>query len=90
MRRLLMILCVPVLADACSAAGGSSAATPAAGTAAPAKAKLGIRADGDTEIKPDLSKISNEDLKKVFTYIDDHIDDLHWQPPRLKPQRSQR
>src|SRR4029079_10349023 len=38
-------------------------------------AKLGIRPNGDTEIQPDLSKIKNEDLKKVFKYIDDHIDD---------------
>ena len=30
----------------------------------------GIRPDGDTEIKPDLSKIQNDDLKKVFAYID--------------------
>jgi acetylornithine deacetylase/succinyl-diaminopimelate desuccinylase-like protein len=72
MRRLAMILCIPALAAACSAAGGSAASTPAA---APATPKLGIRADGDTEIKPDLSKIQNEDLKKVFAYIDDHIDD---------------
>ena len=43
--------------------------------AAPAKPKLGIRPAGDTEIQPDMSKITSEDLKKVFTYIDQHIDD---------------
>src|SRR6202008_1026624 len=42
---------------------------------APAAPKLGIRPNGDTEIQPDLSKIENEDLKKVFKYIDEHIDD---------------
>src|SRR5579862_3476547 len=41
---------------------------------APAKVKLGIRPAGDETIKPDLSKVSPE-LQKVFTYIDDHIDD---------------
>ena len=42
---------------------------------AAAKAKLGIRAKGDTEIEPDLTKIPNADLKKVYSYIDEHIDD---------------
>src|SRR3984885_494911 len=36
--------------------------------------KLGIRPHGDETIQPDLSK-TPEDLKKVFTYIDDHIDE---------------
>src|SRR6266540_2025276 len=43
--------------------------------AAPAQPKLGIRPNGDTEIQPDLTKIQSEDLKKVFAYIDEHIDD---------------
>src|SRR5262245_44296454 len=55
-----------------STSASAAPATPAPGPAAP---KLGIRANGDTEIQPDLSKIENEDLKKVFKYIDDHIDD---------------
>ena len=37
--------------------------------------KLGIRPNGDTEIQPDLSKIQSEELKKVFAYIDEHIDE---------------
>jgi acetylornithine deacetylase/succinyl-diaminopimelate desuccinylase-like protein len=41
---------------------------------APAKPKLGIRPAGDETIKPDLSKVSDE-LKKVYGYIDEHIDD---------------
>jgi acetylornithine deacetylase/succinyl-diaminopimelate desuccinylase-like protein len=36
--------------------------------------KLGIRANGDTEIQPDLTQASDE-LKKVYAYIDEHIDD---------------
>ncbi len=39
------------------------------------QAKLGIRPKGDTEIEPDMTKISSDDLKKVFSYIDEHIDD---------------
>jgi acetylornithine deacetylase/succinyl-diaminopimelate desuccinylase-like protein len=40
-------------------------------TAAP---KLGIRAHGDETVQPDLSK-TPDDLKKVYTYIDEHVDE---------------
>src|SRR5207237_3475975 len=56
-------------------AGCSRSQVSTTAAAAPAKQKLGIRPNGDTEIQPDMSKITNEDLKKVFTYIDQHIDD---------------
>src|SRR5215510_628679 len=49
--------------------------TKATAAAAPVQPKLGIRPNGDTEIQPDLSKIQSEDLKKVYAYIDEHIDD---------------
>src|SRR6185295_10856331 len=55
--------------------GPSTSASAQAQAPAPAAPKLGIRANGDTEIQPDLSKVNNEDLKKVFAYIDEHIDD---------------
>jgi acetylornithine deacetylase/succinyl-diaminopimelate desuccinylase-like protein len=58
---------------ACSSPAAKSGQ--AAATRAPAKPKLGIRPAGDTEIQPDMSKITSDDLKKVFTYIDDHIDE---------------
>jgi acetylornithine deacetylase/succinyl-diaminopimelate desuccinylase-like protein len=51
-----------------------STSAKAAAPQAPAP-KLGIRPNGDTEIQPDMSKIQHEDLKKVFQYIDEHIDD---------------
>ena len=51
------------------------ASTPAAAAAAPAQPKLGIRPNGDTEIAPDMAKIQSEELKKVFAYIDEHIDE---------------
>jgi len=67
----------PVLALAIFAVGCSKTQPQAAAAStapAPAK-KLNIRPAGDTEIQPDMSKIQNEDLKKVFKYIDDHVDD---------------
>ncbi len=40
---------------------------------APATEALGVRADGDTEIAPDLSQVP-EELQEVFQYIDDNVD----------------
>ncbi|QJU59596.1 M20/M25/M40 family metallo-hydrolase [Sphingomonas sp. AP4-R1] len=37
--------------------------------------KLGIRPYGDETVKPDMSKIKNADLPKIFDYVDKHIDD---------------
>src|SRR5690348_10355554 len=72
MRKCLVVLSLAAVASGCSRGPTASAATAAPAPAAP---KLGIRPAGDTEITPDLSKIQSEDLKKVFTYIDEHIDD---------------
>jgi acetylornithine deacetylase/succinyl-diaminopimelate desuccinylase-like protein len=47
---------------------------PADGPIAAAKPKLGIRPHGDETIQPDLSK-TPADLKKVYAYIDEHIDE---------------
>ena len=70
MRWLLTGVCVSV------AMGCSPAPEKAPAAAAPAAAsKLGIRPNGDTTLSPDLSKVSSEDLKKVYAYIDEHIDD---------------
>ena len=73
MSRWLVAFVMLVAAAGCSrdASTPASAAAPAA-QAAP---KLGIRPNGDTEIQPDLSKIQSEELKKVFAYIDEHVDD---------------
>src|SRR5690348_17860999 len=72
MRKCLVVLSLAAVASGCSRGPTASAATAAPAPAAP---KLGIRPAGDTEITPDLSKIQSEDLKKVFSYIDEHIDD---------------
>ena len=71
MRSLLISVCVVATAMGCTQKQESvqAAAPPAA---AP---KLGIRPDGDTEIKVDVSKVTSEELKKVYSYIDEHIDE---------------
>jgi acetylornithine deacetylase/succinyl-diaminopimelate desuccinylase-like protein len=68
-----MMVSVSIGLVGCSRSSSTSAA--AAAAPAPAAQKLGIRPRGDTEIQPDMSKIQSEDLKKVFAYIDDHIDE---------------
>ena len=71
---LLIVLAVAVGA----AAACSSPSATAQNGAAPktqVKQKLGIRPEGDTEIEPDMTKISSDELKKVYSYIDEHIDD---------------
>jgi acetylornithine deacetylase/succinyl-diaminopimelate desuccinylase-like protein len=67
------VLAVPLLA-ACGGkkSGDSTSAAPLVVTAKPS---LGIHPNGDTQIQPDMSKIHSEELKKVFDYIDAHIDE---------------
>jgi acetylornithine deacetylase/succinyl-diaminopimelate desuccinylase-like protein len=71
MRRWLATLGMLVAVVGCS----NEPSTPAAAAAPPSQAKLGIRPNGDTEIQPDMSKIQSEELKKVFAYIDEHVDE---------------
>jgi acetylornithine deacetylase/succinyl-diaminopimelate desuccinylase-like protein len=80
MTRLPLI--IGLAAAVCAAAAGcrgnetpaSASATPPKGAAAP-KTALGIRPNGDTEIAPDLTKVSSPELKKVYEYIDAHVDE---------------
>src|SRR3989475_7172514 len=72
MRAWFAVLMPSAGAMGCSRGPSTSAS---AAPAPAAQQKLGIRAAGDTEIQPDMSKIQSEDLKKVFAYIDEHIDD---------------
>ena len=71
MRRWLVILGMLVAVVGCS----REPSTPASAAAPPAQPKLGIRPQGDTEIQIDMSKIQSEELKKVFAYIDEHVDE---------------
>ncbi len=61
----------------CQQAAGCRAAAQA-GHCCPtpaSRASLGIRPDGDTEIANRHEPHRNDDLKKVFTYIDEHVDE---------------
>ena len=69
MRRAVLTLCALAAAAACN----QPSAPPASATPAPAAKALGIRADGDTEIKPDLGQVPPE-LQKVYEHIDQNID----------------
>jgi acetylornithine deacetylase/succinyl-diaminopimelate desuccinylase-like protein len=63
---------LPLLAAAGTASMAPGRQVTASGPGAPA---TGIRPQGDTEISIDMSKIKNPDLKKIFDYIDVHIDE---------------
>jgi acetylornithine deacetylase/succinyl-diaminopimelate desuccinylase-like protein len=69
MRNGLVIAALALLFTACTSGPKQTAQSKTASAK-----KLGIRPHGDETIRPDLSK-TPEDLKKVFAYIDEHIDD---------------
>jgi len=73
MRVILVVVCTAVVSIGCSSGTQQASQNPAP-AAAPEKPRLGIRPAGDEELKPDLSKVSDE-LKSIYRYIDDHIDD---------------
>ena len=72
MRWIVLAACAAVVVSTGCSSG--AAQQPPAASTAPAKPKLGIRPAGDETIKPDLSRVSDE-LKKVYGYIDEHIDE---------------
>src|SRR3954469_11924933 len=74
MCKAAILLCVAAVSFSACASQGSEAAA-AGSELAPARARLGIRPNGDTEIQPDMTLVKNDELKKVFGYIDEHIDD---------------
>jgi acetylornithine deacetylase/succinyl-diaminopimelate desuccinylase-like protein len=71
------VLTVCAVAGAAALAFGCANQSTLASTNTPpaTTAKLGIRPNGDTELQPDMTLVKNDELKKIFTYIDDHIDD---------------
>ena len=71
MRWILLAAGITVATIGCS--NGSKPADKAA-AAGRGKEALGIRPAGDETIQPDLGKVSDE-LKKVYGYIDEHIDE---------------
>jgi acetylornithine deacetylase/succinyl-diaminopimelate desuccinylase-like protein len=72
-RRTLVVLGAAAIVWSACAPSSSEPATEVAGS--PPKAALGIRPNGDTEISPDMSQVHSEDLKKIYTYIDEHTDE---------------
>jgi acetylornithine deacetylase/succinyl-diaminopimelate desuccinylase-like protein len=71
----LIALATAAVTVAAGCSSPSAKAQSAAPMKAPAKVKLGIRSAGDTEIQPDMTKISSDELKKVYGYIDEHLDE---------------
>ncbi len=67
-----LVLAVIVVGCAGENGGGETEEAPAAETSG--AASLGIRPNGDTEISPDLSQVSDE-LEQVFDHIDENIDE---------------
>ena len=61
------------LIGACSKAPEQPAT--AAAPVVPPPAQLGVRPLGDEEVKIDMSRITSDELKKVFAHIDEHVDD---------------
>ncbi len=72
MRRLAVCAALVLVAGCSGPQPAKQASAPAPAAAAPQK--LGVRVNGDTTIQPDLSQVPDE-LKQVYQYIDDHIDD---------------
>ena len=70
MRAPVLLLSLLVLTAGCSGQNEPPADTAPAEVAP----SLGIRPNGDTEIQPDLTQVS-EELQQVFAYIDEHIDE---------------
>jgi acetylornithine deacetylase/succinyl-diaminopimelate desuccinylase-like protein len=71
MRLKLTSLC---LVSTLAIVAGCKQQAPAAPVAVAQKPSLGIRANGDTTLGPDPGKTTPE-MKKVFDYIDQHIDE---------------
>ena len=64
---------VGLVSVGCGGGNGGEVAEQAATTEEVAPS-LGIRPNGDTELQPDLTQVSDE-LKQVYDYIDEHIDE---------------
>ena len=73
MKSFIALICLSLFTINCS---GENATAPETTSGAPTETgpSLGLRPQGDTEISPDLSQVSDE-LKQVFDYIDENFDD---------------
>ena len=72
LRKMLVGSVVAAALAGCGKAPEKSAAAAVPVVEAP---KLGIRPYGDETVKIDMSKVHSEQLKQIFSYIDENIDD---------------
>ena len=70
MKSFIALVCLSLFTINCSGENATSPET----TPTETGPSLGLRPQGDTEISPDLSQVSDE-LKQVFDYIDENFDD---------------
>jgi acetylornithine deacetylase/succinyl-diaminopimelate desuccinylase-like protein len=70
-RSLALIVATLVCVTACNREQPAAAA---AAEPAPAKPSLGVRPNGDTEIRLNLATVSSDELKQVYAHIDANID----------------
>jgi len=69
-----LIAAAPLLVSCGNSNAPTTAATAESAVTAP-KRKLGIRPHGDETAKINMDMIQSEELKKIFAYIDENIDD---------------
>ncbi len=81
-RASLSFMCAAAFVAAACQQPAAPAATDPKTAGAAAAPKLGIRPDGDTEIKPDMSQVPPE-LAKVYEHIDENIDAARRQPAEV-------
>lgn len=74
-RAALVTLCAFLPVSAQPAPTQSMAPGRQVGDNGPAPPATGIRPQGDTEVSIDMSKIKSPDLPKIYSYIDQHIDE---------------
>jgi len=75
MRLFISLLSVFVFVSGCT--GGNDPGeqvSPGSAESEVTESGLGLRPDGDTEIAPDMSQVSDE-LAEIFQYIDDHFEE---------------
>ena len=73
MKSFIALVCLSLFTINCSGENATSLET-TSGVPTETGPSLGLRPQGDTEISPDLSQVSDE-LKQVFDYIDENFDD---------------
>ena len=75
MRLFISLLSVFVFVSGCASENDSGGqVSPGSAESEVAESDLGLRPDGDTDIAPDMSQVSDE-LAEIFQYIDDNFEE---------------